>query len=170
MHRLLLVKKLFGLLLFCFAASSLASETILQDFSGNAASLDDHLGKGKWLAVMYWASDCHVCNLEAKNYAAFHNRHADSDATILGISLDGAAGKANAEQFIKRHKLTFPNLIGESDLVALQFTSISGDTRFGTPSFLLYNPQGELKAAQLGAVSVDKIEAYIKKNSAVSTD
>jgi hypothetical protein len=66
--------------------------------------------------------------------------------------------------------LTFPNLIGESDRVALQYTSISGDSRFGTPSFLLYNPQGDLKAAQLGAVSVDKLEAYIEKNSAVSTN
>ncbi len=170
MHILPLVKYLFALLLFCCTLSATANESLLQDFKGNAASLDEHIGKGKWLLVMYWASDCHVCNVEAKNYEDFHIRHADKGAAILGVSLDGAAGIADAEQFIKRHELTFPNLIGEPDLVALQYTSTVGDSRFGTPSFLLYDPQGELKAAQLGVVRVEKIEAFIESHSKVSAN
>lgn len=155
---------LFGLLL-AVTLPAFSDDTILQDFAGNDAMLEDYTGKGKWLAVMYWASDCHVCNVEAHNYADFHNRHHEKDVEVLGISLDGAAGKKNAEQFIKRHKLTFPNLIGESDLVTLQYTFTTGDNRFGTPSFLLYNPEGELVAAQLGAVPVNTIESFIEKNS-----
>ena len=152
-----------SLLLFTGLAAQ-ANETFLRDFQGQPASIGSYTGNGKWLAVMFWASDCHVCNVEAKNYADFHNRHHNRDASILGVSLDGT-NKAAAEQFIRRHKLTFPNLIGESDLVALQYTSLVGETAFGTPSFLLYNPQGELVASQLGAVRVEKIEAFIDSHS-----
>lgn len=160
------MKRSIAALLVCLLPTgAIAEDTILEDFSGNPAKIEDYTGQGKWLAVMYWASDCHVCNVEAHQYAAFHHRHKDSDATVLGVSLDGKAGKAAAEQFIRRHQLEFPNLIGESDLVSLQYTFTTGDTRFGTPSFLLYDPQGELKAAQLGAVPVEKIEAFINKHS-----
>lgn len=151
-----------GLLLTGLTAQ--ASETFLSDFQGQPASIASYTGNGKWLAVMFWASDCHVCNVEAKNYADFHNRHHNRDASILGVSLDGA-NRAAAEQFIRRHKLTFPNLIGESGLVALHYTSLVGETAFGTPSFLLYNPQGELVASQLGAVRVEKLEAFINSHS-----
>lgn len=160
-----LIRMYFTTLFLGCCLTATAGESLLHDFRGNSVSLDEYIGKGKWLAVMYWASDCHVCNVEAKNYADFHNRHANRDASMLGVSLDGAAGKADAEAFIERHKLTFPNLIGESALIALHYTRTVGDSRFGTPSFLLYNPQGELKAAQLGAVSVEKIEAFIQSHS-----
>ena len=42
------------------------------------AQIEDYAGKGKWLAVMYWASDCHVCNVEVGNYADFHERHREA--------------------------------------------------------------------------------------------
>ena len=152
-------------LLLLVAVPAAASDAILRQFSGEFARIEDYAGKGKWLAVMYWASDCHVCNVEAGNYADFHRRHRDVDATVLGISLDGAAGKGDAQRFIERHKLGFPNLIGEADLVALQYATLVGDMRFGTPSFLLYDPEGTLVAAQLGAVPVDMLEKYISEHS-----
>lgn len=152
-------------LLLLGAAPAAASDAILRHFSGESARIEDYAGKGKWLAVMYWASDCHVCNVEAGNYADFHRRHRDVDATMLGISLDGAAGKQDARRFIERHELGFPNLIGEADLVALHYASLTGEARFGTPSFLLYDPEGALVAGQLGAVRVPMLEKYISEHS-----
>lgn len=165
MDRVRQMKYLLYALLLVAAIPVTADDSILQDFDGKSAQIEDYTGKGKWLAVMYWASDCHVCNIEAANYADFHQRHRNIDATMLGVSLDGMAGKAAAEQFIKRHKIDFPNLIGEAELVALQYASLAGDMRFGTPSFLLYDPQGTLVASQLGAVPVASIEQYIEAHS-----
>jgi len=67
LHRLKHMKYLlYALLLMAtLPATADAGDSILQDFSGNSARLEDHTGKGKWLAVMYWASDCHVCGIEA---------------------------------------------------------------------------------------------------------
>jgi len=112
------------LILFCalvFNGPLLADG--LKDFSGKAGEIEDFSGKGKWLVVMMWASDCHTCNAEAHQYVDFHNAHSDRNASVLGISLDGESKKQQAEGFIKKHSVNFPNLIGEPEDVASLFTS-----------------------------------------------
>lgn len=136
-----------------------------EDFNGNPQVFDSYLGKGKWLVVMLWRSDCHICNREAHEYVDFHMIHSDSDATVLGITNDGEGRKKEAEAFIKRHNVDFPNLIAEPDFVSDFFQNLTGQHFAGTPSFLIFSPEGELKAVQVGAVPTPLIEEFIKKNS-----
>lgn len=136
---------------------------VLQDFKGKSKSIDDFTGNGKWTVVMIWASDCHICNKEASAYVDFQFTHADDDARVLGISIDGQAKKVEAERFIERHKINFPNLIGEPQAVAQLYTDLTGATFIGTPVFLFYNPQGVLVAQQAGAVPTDLIEEFIQQ-------
>ena len=137
----------------------------LQDFNGKPQAIKDYAGKGKWLVVMMWASDCHVCNVEAEQYIQFHEQYKNKNAQVLGISLDGQVKKAEAQQFIKRHHITFDNLIGEPQEVAQWFVDLTGADWVGTPTFLIYNPQGELVIQQAGAVPVNLIEEFIAKES-----
>ena len=141
----------------------LAQAQALQDFNGKPREISDYSGKGKWLIVMIWASDCHVCNKEVHNYVDFQFVHADEDAQVLGISIDGKGRKQEAEKFIQRHKVNFPNLIGEPAEVARLFTQLTGAYFAGTPAFLFYDPRGELRAQQLGAVPIEMIEKFIKQ-------
>lgn len=153
------------LLLF---AGSAYGMSILKDFNGTFHSLDEYTGKGKWAIVMIWASDCGVCNAEAKNYVKFNKAHKDKDAYILGISMDGDERQLDAEAFIERHGVNFHNLIGEPDTVAGMYSSLTGRPWVGTPTFLLFNPAGELRAAQVGAVPPHLIESYIAKETAAA--
>jgi len=137
----------------------------LKDFNGKPQAIKNFTGQGKWLVVMIWASDCHVCNVEAKHYIHFHDRYKNKNARILGISIDGQAKKAEAEKFIQRHHTTFPNLIGEPLEVAQWFVDLTGADWVGTPTFLIYNPKGELVVQQVGAVPVKLIEDFIQKES-----
>ncbi len=73
-----------------------AGAGILQNFTGKDRSLNDYTGKGKWLVVMIWASDCRVCNIEVGQYIKFHRSHRRHNATMLGISIDGAGNKKGA--------------------------------------------------------------------------
>lgn len=143
----------------------LATAAQLQDLDGTARQLSDYAGKGKWLIVMIWASDCLICNKEAAHYEDFYQKHRNKDATVLGISVDGLLQVAAARQFIQAHKLTFPNLIGELEQVGLMVEDASGMQWVGTPTFLIYNPAGELKVADSGAVPVSLIEDYIATHS-----
>ena len=140
--------------------------TALQDLDGNPKKLADFTGQGKWTVVMFWASDCHVCNAEAEQYIQYHEANKEKRASVVGITLDGKSKKAEAEAFIKRHAITFPNLIGEPVDVAGLYESLTGGSWVGTPTFLIYNPAGELKAAQPGAVPTELIDDFIKEQTA----
>ena len=140
--------------------------TFMKDFDGGIHSLDEFTGQGKWAIVMIWASDCHACNQEAKEYVKFNKAHKDKDAYILGISADGREKKAEAVDFIKRHGVDFMNLIDEPEDVAILYSGLTGQPFVGTPSFLLFSPTGELRAAQVGAVPTHIIESFIAKETA----
>jgi len=128
-------------------------------------ALEQHRQKDKWLVVMIWASDCVACNQEAHQYVDFHEFHSDRNATVLGISLDGSS-QAAAKSFIDRHGVTFPNLITDFDTGALWFESLTGQKFLGTPGFLILDPQGEIRAQQIGAVPASMIEQFIESHSA----
>lgn len=127
-------------------------------------ALAGHTGDGKWLVVMLWASDCVACNREAHQYADFHEFHHEDDARVLGISLDGD-NQAAAQAFIDKHEIPFPNLITDFPSGGRWFTSLTGKPFLGTPGFLIFDPAGELRAQQIGAVPAELIEQFIAANS-----
>ena len=135
---------------------------VFRDFDGQSKEISDFAGDGKWRVVMIWASDCHICNQEAHQYVRFHEQHRDKDARVLGISMDGKEKQKEAKEFISRHKLNFPNLIGEPEEVAMHYMKLTGSEWVGTPTFLIYTPNGELVVKQEGAVPVDLIEGFMK--------
>lgn len=159
MHRYL-VGLVFGLLWL-----PLAQAGNLTDLEGKPRDLDALLGDGKWTVVMIWASDCHICNQEAHQYVDFHTFHKDKDARVVGISMDGPQGVADAKQFIDRHSVNFPNLIGAPEDVASLYTEATGEYLRGTPSFILFDPQGKVRAADAGAIPADVIAEFIASNS-----
>ncbi len=134
----------------------------LTTFDGKPAQVSDYLEEGKWLVVMIWASDCRICNQEVSQYVDFHFVHQDEDARVLGISIDGQAGKAAAEQFISRHDVNFPNLLGEPEEVAAWYRRLTGSAFVGTPTFLFFDPRGGLVAKQVGAVPTELIEKFMQ--------
>ncbi len=162
------VTSLFILIIgFAFTTVSFAGteQYGLKTIAGKDSSLEEYLGNGKWRVVVLWASDCHYCNQEAEQYIQFHEANKDKNIELLGISLDGAAKLDAAKDFIKRHDVTFPNLIGEFEQVASMYESLTGGPWSGTPTILIYNPKGELKAAQPGAVPVSLIEEFVNSQS-----
>lgn len=138
---------------------------VLTDFEGNRRSVEEFVGDGKWLVVMIWASDCHICNTEVPEYMAFHAAHKDTDASVLGISMDGESRKEEAIAFLERHLVNFPSLIGEVGAVTAVYGNLTGSFLAGTPAFLVYTPSGELAAKQIGAVPVKLIEEFMTANS-----
>ena len=138
----------------------------MKGFDGYIHTLDEYIGQGKWTVVMLWASDCQACNAEAKQYVKFHTAHKSKD--IVGVSLDGKEKMADAEAFIKRHSVNFENLIDEPENVAQMYTFLTGRPWVGTPTFLIFSPIGELRAAQVGAVPTHLIESFIARENATS--
>jgi peroxiredoxin len=157
--------RLFAAALLALAAGSAAAAPPLEDFDGQPHRLEEFTSDSRWLVVMIWASDCHVCNAEASHYVEFHERHKGRDASVLGIAIDGDAGRDAARQFVARNRVTFPNLLGEAEDVQRWYEEETGEPFFGTPTFLVIAPGGAIAAKQAGAVPVQLIENFITANA-----
>ena len=161
-----LIKFPTAVLLVILSFPALAGSPLFQNLDSDAfETVDIHRGQGKWLVVMVWASDCEICTAEVGAYKQFHQRQRKTTATVLGLTLDGAVGKEDALDFVHKNNLNFNNLIGEPETVMSYFKILTGSQWIGTPSFLIFGPDGELKAKQVGALSPSLIEQFIADNN-----
>lgn len=146
-------------LLFVFPF--LAGAVEFGTFDGSPDALDAYVGKGQWVVVKIWAHDCYVCNEEAHEYVAFHNKHKGTDAVMLGISVDGKAKAEKAREFLRRHRIPYTSLLGEPETVARFYQRKTGSPWLGTPTFIIYDPTGKLVAETAGAVPTTTVEKFI---------
>ena len=163
MNRIL---KGLAVLLVFFPVLALAApeREMLLNLEGQPHTLDEYTGRGKWLVVTVWASDCAVCNREIHELKAFHQAHRETDASVLGISVDGLGGRQNALAFIKRHGVNFPNLLDDGSAFKAIYLRATARPWFGgTPMNLVYAPSGELLARRIGPLGKAELDAFIKQ-------
>jgi len=149
------------LLLAPLWALAASPDVVLKNLEGQARNVNEFIGKGKWVVVAIWHSDCPICKRDIHQMAFFHDAHKNKNAIVLGVSVDGYANKAKAQRFIDEHSLDFTNLTAEPEQIA-RF----GAGKFvGTPTFYIYSPQGELAAKQVGPITQEDIERLIAKSN-----
>ncbi len=137
----------------------------LVDVNGAAVTNQADLGNGKWQLVMIWATNCHVCAEMKPKLSAFHDKHKDGRAEVFGVALDGRANADAVKRYMVDHKVTFPTYIGELDLIAANYQINSESYFAGTPTYMLFNPAGELMAIDFGMLDVDAIERFMDRHS-----
>jgi len=81
-----LVSFLFILLSHSTQAES--PDIALEDLNGNYQNLSKYIGHGKWTLVNVWSPTCIQCVVEMPDLNKFHLKHRDTDATVLGITID----------------------------------------------------------------------------------
>ena len=138
-------------------------ERDLKGLDGQATAIQEHVGQGKWTVVMVWASDCSVCHKTAPEIVDFHARHKDIDATVIGVALDGYAAREAVLGFIDRSALNFPNFIAEMPYFALRYETELGERLLGTPTYILFAPNGDLVANNPGPLTAEMLEKFIAK-------
>ncbi len=148
---------------FCVVGLTVMSSAsnALTDINGKPTTIEAHTAKGQWSVVTIWASTCTICHQSINQIETFKKRY--PKAKVIGISTDGAQGKADAQSFIKQLGLTFPNLLGSYMEVSDYIYQHAGESLMGTPTLLLYNPQGKLIAVQPGAVTANELIGFIEK-------
>ena len=170
MHRITAYGWVLLLITLCAGVSAeVASDEFFIDLAtGKSQGIEAHAGNGNWLVVMIWASNCHVCNAEAKSYADYHTQNTQGDVRVIGVSMDGDAGRDAALGFVKRHALSFHNLIAEPGALGLYYGMLTGESLRGTPTFMVFDPDGKLVAAQAGAVKPEAITRFIDRQRGTS--
>jgi len=135
----------------------------LDGFDGSTIKLEDKIGKDKWTLVMFWAHDCHVCKEEFPLLSDFHKSRDDVD--VIGISIDGQSRKSLAQAFLDKTQPSFPTYLSDISLVAVNYQVLTEEGFRGTPTFLLFKPDGTLIGNNPGKLPITALENFIDSNS-----
>ncbi len=127
------------------------------DINGKAFHLSDY--RGKWVLVNYWATWCMPCVKELPELEAFHNRHKESKAVVLGLNMESI--KLNKlREFVKNKAVSYP-IVQVKMAVNTPFGEV-----FGMPTSFLVNPEGKVVAREVGILSAESIENFIERSEA----
>lgn len=151
------------------AEETLVEDTALVDLQGAGRTLSEFTGRGEWTVAMIWASYCGICRHEAPGIEAFRQKYKHRPVRVVGVSVDGVSGLEDARGFVADYGLSFPNLVGQADDVALMYYDLTGTHMIGTPSFLVFDPQGELRTFQAGAIELGTLEQLVSEQATVAT-
>lgn len=161
--RLVLLQMFLGLSL---VAGSAANAMEMQSVeTGESLKLEDLTGNGKWTLVMFWATNCHICKLQKPDMSAFHDKHKDTTAEVIGVALDGMGRLDAVQRYIDETKPSFPSYVADSLIISSYYFGMTEDSLRGTPTYLLFNPEGELLGSNPGLLSVEAIESFIERKS-----
>ncbi len=142
---------ILGLLLM-FSQSGWSIDMQLNGIKGETANLSDY--KGKWIVVNYWATWCPPCIQEMPELQAFHDKHVDSDALVVGINSQMIAAE-QLESFLNAYMIDYPVFTSEPTAQS-ELGSVPA-----LPTTFLVSPQGDVVARQVGPVTSEMIESFI---------
>lgn len=138
------------------------SHAAMSDIYGNPSELNHHLGKGKWLVVKVWRSDCGICmsTMRETNSA----QYIIPNTEIIGVSLDGDARIAH--RALRSQRVNFKNFVSNTHEFNRYIKRSTRRNIVGYPTYMIYAPNGKLKAMQTGDVKPSELRRYISRQTA----
>ena len=137
-------------------------DTMLQGVDGKRYVLSDYIGKGKWLVLNVWGTDCPYCRAELDALIDFHELHHQKEAMVIGLTLDWPTfeypDKAQLSEFVLDYFIEYPVLMVDAKLAA----EVIGKKVDMIPITFIYNPAGELVLRLNGVVTYTQLEKIIK--------
>jgi len=138
-------------------AHAAESDFTLTDAAGVSHDLKEY--RGKWVVVNFWATWCPPCLEEIPDLIAFHAKHKDLDAVVVGVDYEDI-GDEQLSRFVKKLAISYPVLRADPD-ESQEFGEVPA-----LPTTFLINPQGEKVARQVGPITATALESYIRRKSA----
>lgn len=135
-----------------------------KQLNGQSKDLDAFVGKGKWTLVMFWATDCSICKRQKPVISAFHSKHKDTDAHVVGVAIDGYKNISAIKAYVAEHRPSFPTLVAELPVLAMNYQIATEEQFRGTPTYWLFNPEGELLGNNPGPLRIEAIENFIARH------
>jgi len=153
------------LLGWVLANTTATPDITLEDLEGRPHHMSEYIGKGKWTIVNIWGPKCPPCQEEVPELVRFHDEHKNSDAIVVGIALDypsfGDAQVDEVAEFAGEYLVSYPLLLGNAE-VAGRF---GAGPLLATPTTFAFSPAGELVGVQMGVISREVIENFIRNYS-----
>jgi cytochrome c biogenesis protein CcmG/thiol:disulfide interchange protein DsbE len=105
------------------------------------------------MLVNLWASWCEPCRKESPVLQRYWERHRHSGFTVVGIDVQDNV--EDAEAFLRRYRLSYPEYWSKSDDRSRAFGST------GVPESFLVNPAGRLALIRRGVVDQRYLDRFV---------
>lgn len=148
-------------LMACLIVSNLVHAFQLQALDEQRVNLMDYVGDERWTLVMFWATDCIPCEEQKPALEAFHRQHSDSIASVVGVAIDGMENRDEIDKLNKLHDPSYPNLVVFTDVFHRQYQELVGKPFRTTPTFLVFDSNGQLQGNLYGYIDFDALTQHI---------
>ncbi len=149
--------KPWRILLACMLTAGLAHagqrvELSLPDLDGNMHDIAQY--RGKWVVINYWATWCPPCITEIPELIAFHARHAEDDAVVIGVNTETLDDQL-LRDFVADLQINYPILREDPERMS-PFSRM-----FGLPTSYIIGPDGSLVTRHNGPVTAEQLERIV---------
>lgn len=125
---------------------------------GKVQRLSDHVGRGTYTLVDFWASWCGPCRREIPNIKALYEKYNGKGMNFLGVAVWDAP--ADSRKAISQLQIPWPCIVGTHNLT--EPTKLYGI--MGIPHIIIFDPKGRIVARGLsGKELTAKVEELMAK-------
>ena len=125
----------------------------LKDIRGSARRLGDY--RGKVVLLNFWATWCPPCRAEVPDLVRWQREYAKDGLQVVGVTFPPTS-LADVRRFVRRHKVTYPVLLGTKETKAL---FMGGET---LPVTVVIDREGNVRERIEGILLPEEFEQKIK--------
>jgi thiol-disulfide isomerase/thioredoxin len=130
-----------------------APSLALKDLRGRAHRLEDY--RGKIVLLNFWATWCPPCRAEVPDLVRWQREYGKAGLQVIGVTYP-PTDRAQVRQFLRRHKVTYPVLLGTKETKALFF---EGET---LPITVVIDREGTVRELIEGILLPEEFDEKIK--------
>ena len=131
------------------------------NLDGTDVKFSDHVGKGKWVLVDFWASWCGPCRAEIPNIKEAYNKYHGDKFDVLSIAVWDQHPRTM--KALEEEKMPWNQII-DADKIPTDAYGING-----IPQIILFAPDGTIAARNLRGENVDQTIHKFLNQTAVIT-
>jgi len=113
--------------------------------------------KGKAVLINFWASWCVPCREETPDLVQAYHVHQAEGLVILGVNMTSIDTISDAKAFAVEFQIPYPVLLDKDGKVAALYR-VSG-----IPTSYFINRQGTITHVQIGKLTPEQIEQFVKE-------